>query len=113
MISVIVVTVNTRWCIYSAGDESWPFGCSLRFVSGEQFGPHGSVSVPMLKPGEVTDVSVEMTSPSQTGIHQGQWRMCTAAGLYFGGKFLHISCGAILLLIVTVSLSGGTGIMGW
>jgi len=44
------------------------------------------VSVDMLKPGEMTDVSVEMTSPSQTGIHQGQWRMCTAAGLYFGGK---------------------------
>ena len=40
----------------------------------------------MLKPGEMTDVSIEMTSPSLTGIHQGQWRMCTAAGLYFGGK---------------------------
>ena len=44
----------------------------------------------MLQPGEMTDISVEMTSPSQTGIHQGQWRMCTAAGLYFGGKlYLH------------------------
>jgi len=81
-----------------AGDESWPFGCSLRFVSGEQFGPHGSVSVDMLKPGEMTDVSIEMTSPSKTGIHQGQWRMCTAAGLYFGGKnfvkepLCHINC---------------------
>jgi len=40
----------------------------------------------MLKPGEMTDVSVEMTSPSETGIHQGQWRMRTSAGLYFGGK---------------------------
>jgi len=40
----------------------------------------------MLKPGEMTDVSVEMTSPFETGIHQGQWRMCTAAGLFFGGK---------------------------
>lgn len=76
-----------QWlCLYSTGDESWPFGCSLRFVCGEQFGPHGSVSVDMLQPGEMTDVSIEMTSPSQTGIHQGQWRMCTAAGLYFGGK---------------------------
>jgi len=55
-------------------------------VSGQQFGPHGSVSVDMLKPGEMTDVSVEMTSPLETGIHQGQWRMSTAAGLYFGGK---------------------------
>jgi len=83
-----VFAIDVTWsrCIYFAGDESWPFGCSLRFVSGEQFGPHGSVSVDLLKPGEMTDVSIEMTSPYETGIHQGQWRMCTAAGLYFGGK---------------------------
>jgi len=43
----------------------------------------------MLKPGEMADISIEMTSPSETGIHQGQWRMSTAAGLYFGGK---LSC---------------------
>jgi len=77
-------------CVHCIGDEPWPFGCSLRFVSGEQFGPHSSVSVDMLKPGEMADVSVEMTSPSETGIHQGQWRMCTAAGLYFGGQLLII-----------------------
>jgi len=86
------------WCVCGAGDEPWSLGCSLRFVSGEQFGPHGSVSVDMLKPGEMADVSIEMTSPSETGIHQGQWRMCTAAGLYFGGKLrtVQMFCTAVM-----------------
>jgi Ig-like domain from next to BRCA1 gene len=69
------------------GDESWPHDCSLRFVAGEQFGPHSSVAVKALRPGEVIDVSVEMISPVEPGIHQGQWKMCTASGLYFGGEY--------------------------
>jgi len=77
-------------CIRFAGDEPWPADCTLRFVAGEQFGPHCSVSVKALRPGEMSDVSVEMVSPAEPGIHQGQWKMCTVNGLYFGGKCLPV-----------------------
>ena len=44
------------------------------------------VMVNALQPGAVTDVSVQMQSPASTGIFQGQWRMQSGTGLFFGGK---------------------------
>lgn len=44
------------------------------------------VMVRSLAPQEMTDVSVQMQSPVSPGMYQGQWRMSTATGLYFGGK---------------------------
>jgi len=70
-----------------AGDEAWPPGCHLKFLSGDQFGQNDNIPVEALEPGSYTDISVEMTSPAGTGIHQGQWRMSTAGGIYFGGMF--------------------------
>ena len=78
--------IHSRIVLLS-GDEPWPAECALRFVAGEQFGPYSSISVKALRPGEMLDVSVEMISPAEPGIHQGQWKMCTNNGLYFGGKW--------------------------
>jgi hypothetical protein len=82
------VTPNTKftktWRLQNSGDEPWPTGCCLRFVAGEIFGHQDSVATHALAPGEVVDVSIDMVSPADTGIHQSQWRMCTATGLYFG-----------------------------
>lgn len=39
-----------------------------------------------LDPQEMADVSVQMQSPASPGMYQGQWRMCTATGLYYGGE---------------------------
>lgn len=39
-----------------------------------------------LDPQEMADVSVQMQSPVSPGMYQGQWRMCTATGLYYGGE---------------------------
>ena len=55
-------------------------------MAGEQFGNQDRAMVEGLQPGAVTDVSVDMVSPSAIGIFQGQWRMTTPTGLYFGGK---------------------------
>ena len=63
----------------------WPPGCCLCFMQGDRMGDNERVIVDALQPGAVTDVSVQMRSPSGTGIYQGQWRMQTATGLFFGG----------------------------
>jgi len=79
---------NTRftktWKIQNTGSERWPEGCFVKFIGGDQCGPMDCIAVEALEPGACTDVSVELTSPLQTGIHQGQWRMSTPSGLLFG-----------------------------
>ena len=71
------------------GIETWPPGCCLRFIQGEQFGQRDRVMiVEPLQPGGVMDISVEMISPAITGIYQGQWRMQTTTGMYFGGRYI-------------------------
>ena len=77
--------VSTNFFILQ-GDEVWP-ECCLQFISGEQFGNVERVNVARLGPGAVTDISVNMHSPMVHGIYQGQWRMKTDRGVYFGGEF--------------------------
>lgn len=74
----------------TAGDETWPPACCFKYVAGDQFTHLDRVMVDALQPGAVTDVSVEMKSPERTGIYQGQWRMCTATGMYFGGTRMNV-----------------------
>ncbi len=68
-----------------AGEESWPSGVYLRFIQGHQLGSQDRVQIEALSPQCVTDISIQMHSPPQCGLYQGQWRMCTESGLFFGG----------------------------
>lgn len=70
------------------GAESWPPGVCLKYIGGDQFGHVNTVMVKSLDPQEMTDVSVQMKSPTAPGMYQGQWRMCTATGLFYGGRLL-------------------------
>lgn len=77
---------STHWYVCFSGAESWPPGVSLKYVGGDQFGHVNMVMVRALDPQEMADVSVQMHSPVAPGMYQGQWRMCTATGLFYGGK---------------------------
>ncbi|GIY98810.1 protein ILRUN [Caerostris extrusa] len=79
------------------GNERWPPGCCLRYTAGDQLGPVDRVVVDALDPHNMTDVSVEMISPQTAGIYQGQWRMSTATGQFFG---------EVIWVIVTVAEGG-------
>ncbi|RWS30247.1 hypothetical protein B4U80_00683, partial [Leptotrombidium deliense] len=99
------VPPNTRfiktWRIQNSGVERWPIGCVLRFVAGDQMTTCERVIVDPLEPGHITDVSVEMISPSKAGIFQGQWRISTATGQYFG---------EVIWVIITVAEGGLLGL---
>uniref|UniRef100_G3TWB4 Inflammation and lipid regulator with UBA-like and NBR1-like domains n=1 Tax=Loxodonta africana TaxID=9785 RepID=G3TWB4_LOXAF len=73
-----------------SGAEAWPPGVCLKYVGGDQFGHVNMVMVRSLEPQEIADVSVQMCSPSRAGMYQGQWRMCTATGLYYGGEYVFV-----------------------
>ena len=70
------------------GLDRWPPGVFLKFTYGDQLGPITFLLVDSVEPMQHTDVNVEMISPARNGIYQAQWRMCTNAGQYFGGKLV-------------------------
>ncbi|KAJ7998927.1 hypothetical protein DPEC_G00210060 [Dallia pectoralis] len=72
------------WRIQNTGTQSWPPGVSLKYIGGDQFGHVNMVLVHSLEPQDISDVSVQMRSPTTPGMYQGQWRMATATGLFYG-----------------------------
>ncbi|XP_028924211.1 protein ILRUN isoform X4 [Ornithorhynchus anatinus] len=89
------------WRIQNSGTEAWPPGVCLKYVGGDQFGHVNMVMVRSLEPQEMADVSVQMCSPSTAGMYQGQWRMCTATGLYYGD---------VIWVILSVEVGGLLGV---
>ncbi|XP_074749853.1 protein ILRUN isoform X1 [Strix uralensis] len=89
------------WRIQNTGTEAWPPGVCLKYVGGDQFGHVNMVMVRSLEPQEIADVSVQMCSPSTAGMYQGQWRMCTATGLYYGD---------VIWVILSVEVGGLLGV---
>ncbi|XP_010603618.1 protein ILRUN isoform X2 [Fukomys damarensis] len=89
------------WRIQNSGAEVWPPGVCLKYVGGDQFGHVNMVMVRSLEPQEIADVSVQMCSPSRAGMYQGQWRMCTATGLYYGD---------VIWVILSVEVGGLLGV---
>ncbi|CAG0914950.1 unnamed protein product [Notodromas monacha] len=96
---------NTRfvktWRLQNSGGDRWPEGVTLRFSGGHQFTTQDVVPIPPLEPLQATDISVDMTSPSEPGIFQGKWRMSTAQGDYFGD---------VIWVILSVSEAGTLGV---
>ncbi|XP_076874868.1 protein ILRUN-like [Brachyhypopomus gauderio] len=89
------------WRIQNTGPESWPPGVCLKYIGGDQFGHVNFVMVRSLDPQEMFDVSVQMRSPVAPGIYQGQWRMCTASGLFYGD---------VIWVILSVEMGGLLGV---
>lgn len=74
------------WRIRNPGPDQWPIGCNLRHIEGDSLADVDHVDVEALKAGEMTDVSLAMTSPAKQGVYQSRWRLFTGAGLPFGGN---------------------------
>ncbi|CAH1787767.1 unnamed protein product [Owenia fusiformis] len=97
------------WRIMNSGDEAWPPGCSLKFLCGDQFGHRDRAMANALQPGAVMDISVDMSSPANAGMFQGQWRMTTATGMFFGDiiwVILQVEEGGVLGLTQQLSHIG-------
>jgi len=95
------VPPNTKfiktWRVQNPGPDRWPPGVILRFSSGSQLAFTDRVLTDSLEPSTVTDISVEMTSPSEPGIYESKWRMSTATGNFFGDT---------IWVIITVEVAG-------
>lgn len=74
------------WKVANNGDDRWPEGSYLAYTGGVNLAMKNTVCVRALNPGETTDISVDMNSPSLPGMYESKWRMATPNGCYFGGK---------------------------
>ena len=81
------------------GEQDWPSGCSLQYVSGDKLPNQTQIPAPPLPAMAQTDgesifiriffntlflVSVELMSPGQTGLYSTKWSLVTSRGAHFG-----------------------------
>ncbi|MBI3739323.1 MAG: hypothetical protein HY258_09790 [Chloroflexi bacterium] len=79
------VTFTKTWRIQNAGSCSWTSSYALIFVSGDQLSAPSGVALPdNVNPGQVIDLSVNMTAPNNDGHYQGFWKLRNASGVLFG-----------------------------
>jgi len=79
-------TFVKTWRVKNTGTCSWEVGFKFIFISGDAMGGTTQVLDKAVPPGTEIDLSVTMTAPSKTGAVRGNWRMSTAAGLFFGDE---------------------------
>jgi hypothetical protein len=79
------VAFTKTWRLQNGGTCTWTTAYSVVFVDGDQMGAPGVIGLPTaVGPGQIIDVSVEMTAPSANGHYRGNWMLRNAAGVLFG-----------------------------
>ncbi len=79
------VGFTKTWRIQNVGICSWTPSYALVFISGNGMGAPTAVSLTgNVNPGDIVDVSVNMTSPSNDGHYLGYWKLRNASGVLFG-----------------------------
>ena len=86
------------------GTENWPVGVYLQFIGGDKMGQYDSIALPPLAPGQLHDINVNLVSPSEPGLYQSQWQICTPNGIISAGMF----CMSIQALIQTLATDHDT-----
>jgi len=79
-----MVFVKT-WRIVNGGSCTWIPGYSLVFANGYSFG--APATAPLggeVPPGAEVEVTLNLTAPSNPGAYQGDWKLRSASGVYFG-----------------------------
>jgi hypothetical protein len=74
------------WRVRNNGSCDWPVGSKLNSTSGAAMGGSALTLDEVVETGDDVELSVEMTAPTSSGTHRGNWRMSTASGAYFGDE---------------------------
>jgi murein DD-endopeptidase MepM/ murein hydrolase activator NlpD len=71
------------WRIRNAGTTTWGSGYTLAFFEHEKMGDGQSVPLPQAAPGQLVEVSVDLTAPQQTGLRRSTWMQRNPQGEFF------------------------------
>jgi hypothetical protein len=73
------------WRLKNVGSCVWTTSYRIAFFSGEQMGALSSIRLPVnVAPGQMVDLSLNMTAPSVPGSYRGYWIFQNANGALFG-----------------------------
>jgi hypothetical protein len=74
------------WQLKNNGSCTWNSAYSLVFDSGDSMGGPASKSLTAgtVAPGQVVDISVDLTAPSTPGEYRGNWKIRNPTGVVFG-----------------------------
>jgi hypothetical protein len=73
------------WRLKNVGSCTWTTSYQMVFFSGEPMGAPASVSFPVnVSPGQMVDLSLNMTAPSVAGSYRGLWIFKNVNGTLFG-----------------------------
>jgi hypothetical protein len=98
-------TFAKTWRLKNIGTCTWSTSYALVFDSGTQMGASSTVNLPAsVAPGQLIDVTVNMTAPSNSGTFRGYWKMRNANGVIFG-----IGSGASSSFWVEINVSANYG----
>jgi hypothetical protein len=74
------------WRLRNNGSCAWPVGSKLSFTGGEAMGASALTLEDAVDTGKEVELSVDMTAPSSSGTHRGNWRMANPNGASFGDE---------------------------
>lgn len=74
------------WRVRNSGSCNWEIGFKFKLTYGESMGGAALTLDKVVNPGDEFDLSIVMTAPSDPGSYQGNWRMTTTNGTFFGDE---------------------------
>ena len=73
------------WRFMNAGTCTWTTSYTLVYAGGDAMGSTASVNLPVnVAPGQMLDVSVNLTAPAAPGHYKSLWKFANASGGQFG-----------------------------
>ncbi|MFN8528312.1 MAG: NBR1-Ig-like domain-containing protein [Anaerolineae bacterium] len=70
------------WRVRNAGNTVWQ-NYHLTYFSGDPMGPNRDVIVPTVQPGDLAQISVDLTAPQTIGTQRSTWALRNASGQLF------------------------------
>jgi uncharacterized protein YkwD len=77
-------TMSKVWQVKNTGTCTWDTGYSLVFAKGDIMDGPLSNPIPVVSPGEIAEVSVNLVAPSRGGQQTGYWEFQDSHGTRFG-----------------------------
>lgn len=83
-------TFTMTWVIKNVGSTTWDTNFLVRLFAGDRFGADDLKFSGTVKPGEQTNVTMDMTAPDTVGEYNSIWVLTNAEGRNFGSFTLSL-----------------------
>lgn len=78
--------IHQVWTVRNSGTTTWGPGYVLAYMQGAQLNGPTAIPVPPTPPGGEVDLSLDFVTPTSSGRCRSDWKLCNAAGEWFGER---------------------------